>query len=228
MSSSSSIFCNRTKVRTQRDEIWQQVWGGCPWDGEEMARSSKVRFHWFQFDVDHTDDPSYDDAISDADYDEKRWCALLGLVTNDPNWFLFLILIMPMIQVILVTLKLMMMQIILILFWWLKWWQQFLLVIWESVQKIKEFSKPCTWWLMISSFASWMQGLRHPFLEQWKSDGLTKFLSGSHFYFHTHYTGYNDKSPWKIKTCIFTFIQQSYVYPLHDNNQVPLRFTERG
>ena len=49
--------------------------------------------------------------------------------------------------------------------------------------------------MMISLFASWMQGLRHPFLEQWKSDGLTKFLSGSHFYFRTHYTGVNDKSP---------------------------------
>ena len=127
---------------------------------------------------------------------------------------------MPMIQVILVTLMLMMMQIILIIFWWLIWWQQFMLCwyldlshmrIGPDFQKIKEFSKPCTWWLMISSFVSWMQGLRHPFLEQWKSDGLTKFLSGSHFYFHTHYTGYNDKSPWKIKTCNFTSIDQSYI-----------------
>ena len=69
-------------------------------------------------DVDHTDDPvpSNDDAISDANDDEKRWCALLGLVTDDSNWLLFLILTMPMIQVILVTVKLMMMQIILILF----------------------------------------------------------------------------------------------------------------
>ena len=38
-----------------------------------------------------------------------------------------------------------------------------------------------------------MQGLRHPFLEQWKSDGLTKFLSGSHFYFHTHKTSGDEK-----------------------------------
>ena len=67
-------------------------------------------------DVDHADDPSNDDEISDTDDDEKRWCALLGLVTDDSNWLLFLILTMPMIQVILVTVKLMMMQIILIIF----------------------------------------------------------------------------------------------------------------
>ena len=33
-------------------------------------------------DVDHTDDPSNDAAISDDD-DDKRWRALLGLVTDD-------------------------------------------------------------------------------------------------------------------------------------------------
>ena len=34
-------------------------------------------------DGDRTDDPSNDAAISDADDDEKRWRALLGLVTDD-------------------------------------------------------------------------------------------------------------------------------------------------
>ena len=64
--------------------------------------------------IDHTDDPSNDAAISDA-HDEKRWRALLGLVTDD-SLLLFLTLIMPMTQVILVTLMLLMMQIILVIF----------------------------------------------------------------------------------------------------------------
>ena len=38
-------------------------------------------------DGDRTDDPSNDAAISDADDDEKRWCALLGFVTDGSNWF---------------------------------------------------------------------------------------------------------------------------------------------
>ena len=95
------------------------------------------------------------------------------------------------------------------------WWSihvnlVFIHVMWESVQYYQGIFKTLHL-MMISLFASWMQGLRHPFLEQWKSDGLTKFLSGSHFYFRTHYTGFNDKSPWKIKKCNFTFIHQSYI-----------------
>ena len=70
-------------------------------------------------DVDHIDDPSSNDAaISDADDDEKRWRTLMGLVIDDSNLLLFLILLM--------------------LIWYLYMSCE------NRSSIIKEFSKPCT------------------------------------------------------------------------------------
>jgi len=53
----------------------------------------------------------------------------------------------------------------------------FVLLLWPIMMRCEEdvLEMEKRW----RALPNWMQGLRHPFLEQWKSDGLTKFLSGS-------------------------------------------------
>jgi len=51
------------------------------------------------------------------------------------------------------------------------------LLLWSTMMRCEEdvLEMEKRW----QALPNWMQGLRHPFLEQWKSDGLTKVLSGS-------------------------------------------------